>query len=112
MKLVDVATFIKSSNAGASYLTFDIGFPDHERFEEVVSSQVLTPALIAGLYRIAPEDVRIFAYAPSAAIKITIPRPVMSGGLAERDFDGVQQFAPLLDVEGPWRVRAGAAPAV
>ncbi|MDB5444732.1 MAG: hypothetical protein JWQ97_49, partial [Phenylobacterium sp.] len=22
---------------------------------------------------------------------------------AERDFDGVQQFAPLLDVEGPWR---------
>ncbi|MDB5446347.1 MAG: hypothetical protein JWQ97_1664, partial [Phenylobacterium sp.] len=25
MKLVEVATFIKSSNAGASYLTFDIG---------------------------------------------------------------------------------------
>src|SRR3981189_2124906 len=103
MEVVEVAAFIKSSNAGASYLTFDIGFHDAARFEEVAASGVLTPELIARLYRIAPQDVQIYAYTPSSAIKITIPRPVMSGGLAERDFDGVQQFAPLLDVEGPWK---------
>ena len=35
---------------------------------------------------------------PARIIKVTLPRPAMSGGLAERDFDGVQQFAPLLDI--------------
>lgn len=102
MKLVDIASFIKSSNAGASYLTFDIGFPDRKTFERVVQSEIISAALISRLYPVAPADVQIYAYRPSMAIKITIPRPVMSGGLAERDFDGVQQFAPLLDIEGPW----------
>jgi hypothetical protein len=102
MKLVDIASFIKSSNAGASFLTFDIGFDDAEDFRRVVESGILDPELISRLYPIAPADVQIYAYAPSAVIKITIPRPVMSGGIAERDFDGVQQFAPLLDIEGPW----------
>jgi hypothetical protein len=101
MKLVDAASFIKSANAGASYLTFDIGFADAQTFERVAGSGVITPDLIAGLYPIPAEDVRIFIYRPSWVIKITIPRPVMSGGLAERDFDGVQQFAPLLTIEVP-----------
>jgi len=103
MKLNDIATFIKSSNAGASYLTFDIGFNDPADFQDVVASGVLSPELIARLYSISPNQVQVYAYKPSSVIKITIPRPVMSGGLAERDFDGVQQFAPLLDIEGPWR---------
>ena len=102
MKLMDAASFIKSSNAGASYLTFDIGFATAEAFHRVVKSGALTPEVLSGLYPIPPSEVQIYAYEPSLVIKITIPRPVMSGGLAERDFDGVQQFAPLLDIEGPW----------
>jgi hypothetical protein len=102
MKLVDIASFIKSANAGASYLTFDIGFASAEAFAQVVASAVITPELVSRLYPVSAADVQIYAYRPSSVIKITIPRPVMSGGLAERDFDGVQQFAPLLDIEGPW----------
>ena len=103
MQLSSIAAFIKSANAGASMLTFDIGFATREDFDFVSASGALSAAVIAGLYPVAASDVRIYAYAPSLVIKITIPRPRSAGGVAERDFDGVQQFAPLLSVPVPDR---------
>ena len=101
MKLEHAASFIKSANAGASQLTFDIGFADAERFRAVVASGAVSREAVATRYRIRPEDVAIHPYTPASTIKITIPRPVISGGIEERDFDGVQQFIPLLDIEIP-----------
>ena len=98
MTLDELASFIKSTNAGATKLTFDIGFADKETFRLAVASQAINPTVIGSLYGIAPQSVEIHEYAPARIIKVTIPRPAMSGGLAERDFDGVQQFAPLLDI--------------
>jgi hypothetical protein len=99
MKLSEFAHYIKSSNAGATALTFDIGFDDAQKYRHVVDTQVISPQSVAKLYRLAPGQVEVFNYTPALAIKITIPRPVLSGGVAERDFDGVQQFAPLLDID-------------
>jgi hypothetical protein len=101
VRLCELASFIKSSNAGATALTFDIGFDDAATYQHVLDTQAISPHSVAKLYGLAPEQVRIFDYTPAFAIKITIPRPVISGGVAERDFDGVQQFAPLLDIEIP-----------
>ena len=101
MKLGHVASFIKSSNAGATALTFDIGFPDAKTYHDVLKAKVIAPSTIADLYGLTPGQVEVFQYTPALAIKVTIPRPVMSGGIEERDFDGVQQFAPLLDIEVP-----------
>ena len=101
MKLDEAASFIKSANAGASQLTFDIGFADPARFRAVVASGAISREAVAKRYRIRPEDVAIHPYTPASTIKITIPRPVISGGVEERDFDGVQQFIPLLDLEIP-----------
>ena len=99
MKLSDLVLFIKSANAGAIQVTFDIGFRDRETFEEVVASGAVSPGLIAGIYKVDPCDVAIYPYAPSWTIKVTIPRATRSGGADERDFDGVQQYPPLLDVD-------------
>lgn len=99
MRLDDVANSIKSTNAGASMLTFDIGFADEQSFRHVADGGYLTPRVIHRLYGVAEDDVRVYAYAPALIIKITIPRSTRSGGIAERDFDGTQQFAPLLDVD-------------
>lgn len=101
MRLRDAASFVKSANAGASQLTFDIGFADPERFRAVVAGGAVSREAVAKLYRIRPEDVAIYPYTPASTIKITVPRPVISGGIEERDFDGVQQFIPLLDLEIP-----------
>ena len=60
---------------------------------------VLDPALFARLYRVDEAQVRVFHCDPVLTIKITIPRASSAGGADETDFDGVQQFAPLLDVD-------------
>jgi hypothetical protein len=101
MRLNDIASFIKSANAGASMLTFDVGFDSRATFDHVRHSGALSPEVIAGLYPVTAADVQIYDYEPSLVIKITIPRAKSAGGVAERDFDGVQQFAPLLPIEIP-----------
>jgi hypothetical protein len=99
--LGDVATTIKSANAGASWLTFDIVFSDQTTFDRVCDSGVLVPALFAHLLAVDPGGVRVFRCDAVLTIKVTIPRTTSTGGPEETDFDGVQQFVPLLDIELP-----------
>lgn len=101
MKLGELAPGMKGRNAGASWLTFDIPFKNAEAFERALKSEVIGPALINRLYGVPEDKVRVFAYRPALAIKVTIPRLNFAGGIEETDFDGAQQFAPLLDVEIP-----------
>ncbi|AUW57156.1 DUF4387 domain-containing protein [Sphingobium sp. SCG-1] len=98
-RLDTVATYIKSGNAGASFITFDIGFENEDQFDRVRKSPGLSAAAIAPCFNLDADDVAVFAYQPALIVKITIPRAGSSGGIEERDFDGVQQFAPLLDLE-------------
>jgi hypothetical protein len=100
-RLGDIASAIKSSNAGASWLTFDIRFPNRETFDLVVTRELLKQAMFAELYHVDADEVRIFPYEPTLTVKVTIPRKTVSGGPEETDFDGVQQFVPLLDAMVP-----------
>src|SRR5688572_8766544 len=100
-RLDDVAASIKSTNAGASQITFDIHFEDRDVYTRVIESRAVSAEVVAGLYKIDPRDIAVYHYDPALTIKITIPRRVTSGGNAERDFDGVQQFALLLDIVVP-----------
>jgi hypothetical protein len=99
--LRQLAETVKSANAGASWLTFDIVFSDAARLQEVWDTEVVGSALFAQLYRVDADSVRVFRCDPINTIKVTIPRRSGMGGPDETDFDGVQQFAPLLDVEVP-----------
>ena len=108
MKLSEIATSIKSANAGATQITMDIAFADPAAYRRVVQSGALTQALVAGLYKVDEAKVEIYPYDPASTIKITVPRAVMSGGVEERDFDGVQQYIPLLDVVIDETGRAGS----
>jgi hypothetical protein len=99
--LGEVAAAIKSANAGASWLTFDIVFGDRASFERVCDSGVLAPALFARLLAVDPAQVSVHRCDAVLTIKATIPRTTSTGGPEETDFDGVQQFVPLLDVEVP-----------
>jgi hypothetical protein len=100
-RLADAAHAIKSANAGASWLTFDVVFADQHTYQRVCRAAVLSPALFARLYGVDPAQVRVFHCEPVLTIKVTIPRATAAGGADETDFDGVQQFAPLLDVDVP-----------
>jgi len=102
MKLSDLATVIRSKNAGPFELTFDVLFATHDDFERVVRSEVLSAAKFAELFQISLSDViSVVEFEPARAIKVTIKRSRSSGAFGETDVYGAQQHAPLLSLEIP-----------
>ena len=57
MKLSDLATVIRSKNAGPFELTFDVLFATKDDFEVVVRSEILSARSFADLFRIPESDV-------------------------------------------------------
>ena len=102
MKLSDLATVIRSKNAGPFELTFDVLFANYDDFERVVRSKVLSAEAFAGLFGISVSDViAVVEFEPALAIKVTIKRMRSSGAFGETDVYGAQQHAPLLSLEIP-----------
>jgi hypothetical protein len=96
---------VRSKVAGTSRLTLDIIFDDQRIFERVKATGVISPELIARLYRISLEDVTDFAvFEAGYAFKATIMRPLRSEyeGIGESDLFGSNQHIPLLSVPIPW----------
>lgn len=100
MKLIDVASVIRSKNSGPYELTFDIIFKDWQVFKEVCESKAVNKEMIAALYGIPAENVIcVVEFKPAKAIKATIIRPICSGDPGETDVYGAQQHIPLLMAE-------------
>ncbi len=100
-QLKNLARLIRSKNAGAFQLTFDIMFEDQAVYERVRDSKVLNKDLIQALYGTRPEDILLFAHDAARAIKVTIPRPMSCGDIGDPDVFAGQQYAPLMDIEVP-----------
>lgn len=98
-KLGELASLIRSKNAGPFELTFDIMFKDVATFERVRDSGALSAKRIASIYRLPVEDVKFFVVPPALAFKASIPRPRFQGDLLDSDSHGGQQYAPLMDIE-------------
>ena len=101
MELVNLATLIRSKNAGPFFLTFDIMFSDVEYYQLVKESGCLNQQTFAMLYKCPASTVRAFECESALAMKFSIPRPIPQGDLGDGDLHGGQQFAPLMTVEIP-----------
>jgi len=98
MRLTELASVIRSKNAGPYLLTFDVLFKNRSCFENFKNSRLMTIEKAAELYGTDVDDVvSVIFFDPADALKITINRPVVSGGLGDSDIYGAQQHAPLLD---------------
>ena len=100
-RLADLARLIRSKNAGPFELTFDVIFKDRESYERVRDANVISREWFARTYRLTPEVVSIINYDAANAIKITIPRPAISGDIDDTDVFGGQQHGPLVDLDVP-----------
>lgn len=101
-KLRELASTIRSKNAGVDHITFDIIFRNRENFERVRDAGVITRDSMAALYRVEPSRITHFVvYEPGNAIKFTIRRSRPSGSPGETDVFGSQQYAPLFDIAVP-----------
>ncbi len=102
-RLADLASVIRSKNAGPFELTFDVMFDDEPTYARVRASGVLGAELIQQLYRIdASSLLSVHFFDAALTFKATIARAVPSGTVGDSDVLGAQQHAPLLDVEIPW----------
>jgi hypothetical protein len=99
--LGELAKLIRSKNAGAFMLTFDVMFEDEVVYRTVLSSGVLTKQTFAELYRVPTDEVLFFTHDAARAIKISIPRPYFQGDLEDGDAYGGQQHAPLVNLVIP-----------
>ena len=101
-KLRELASTIRSKNAGVDHITFDIIFRERKNFERVRDAGVITRETMAALYRVEPARITHFVvYEPGNAIKFTIRRSRPSGSPGETDVFGSQQYAPLFDIAVP-----------
>ena len=100
-KLADMAKLIRSKNAGPFELTIDIMFDNESNYVKVKNSKKINRTFISKLYRININDIKVVYFDVAYAIKISFPRPIVSGSFRDSDVLGGQQYGPLVDLEIP-----------
>jgi hypothetical protein len=102
IKLGELATTVRSKNAGVNQITFDIIFRNRADYQRVVDSGVLTRDSIARFFNIPAQRISDFVpFEVANAIKFTIYRTRPGGSPGDWDMLGCQQYGPLLDIEIP-----------
>ena len=61
-RLIDLATILRSKNAGPGVVTLDVMFDNKDNYDRVKESGVLTKELIAEIYNTDPQNVDIIMY--------------------------------------------------
>jgi hypothetical protein len=100
-RLRDIASIVRSKNAGPLYLTLDVMLPDEATFRRVVASGILGPARMSQLFAMPAGEIEVIDHPPTHTIKVTMRRAITAGDPADTDLYGAQQYVPLLDVEVP-----------
>jgi hypothetical protein len=91
------AKYVRSKNAGPFWMTIDIFCETEETFEELKHSTRINTRLIAEIYQVPEESVRIFYIEALNVMKISFPRPSPQGSKFEKDMHSGQQYVQLLD---------------
>ncbi|HEY1723001.1 MAG TPA: DUF4387 domain-containing protein [Magnetospirillaceae bacterium] len=99
VRLHEIASLIRSKNAGPFDLTFDIMFDSAESYQRCVHSGVFQANSLQHLVKTDPSKIRVLFSKAALAIKISIPRPVTQGDFGDPDSHGGQQYAGLLMIE-------------
>jgi uncharacterized protein DUF4387 len=99
VRLDSLAKVIRSKNAGPCLLTLDVMLPDEATFAYVAERIGALRRQVAQRYGRSENEVAVLPFAPALAVKITLPREIVSGDVGDRDVYGAQQHAPLLDIE-------------
>ena len=103
--LRDIAKVVGSKNAGPFEITFDIIFKSKEDYEAVKRSGVITKEMVSELYNVPTQAIVTFGFFDLVnAVKITLPRPRVQGGIGETDMHAAQQHVPLQEIRIPWPV--------
>lgn len=95
--ILDIARVVRSKNSGPYELVLDVMLKDRQTFDALRTSGQFTPERIAEVYGVGLEEIRrIVWFEPANAVKVVMPRRIVSGAPGDADVYGAQQHAPLL----------------
>lgn len=98
--IADVATIVRSKNAGPFKITFDIFFESTDAYRRAKKRGVISRDSVSRLYSVPGEDILgIYELDDLDAIKISMKRPLPAGDISDTDTHGSQQHAELLRIE-------------
>jgi Domain of unknown function (DUF4387) len=82
--------YVRSKNAGPFWLTIDFFCDDDAAYRQLLKDPRLSAGWIANLLRADAGNVKIFKLERLNVVKISLPRPVIAGAIADRDIHGAQ----------------------
>lgn len=95
--MLDIARVVRSKNSGPYELVLDIMLKDRALFDALRASGQFSPQRLAEVYGVRHEEIRrIVWFEPANAVKVVMPRRIVSGAPGDSDVYGAQQHAPLL----------------
>ena len=98
LPLTELASVIRSKNAGPLCVTLDLFFKDSEGYQRAAQSQALEVNALAQVYGLLSHQIKRFDLPEICAIKLSMPRRVCAGHPGDGDLYGAQQHAPLLSL--------------
>jgi hypothetical protein len=98
LPLTELASVIRSKNAGPLCVTLDLFFRDNDAYQRAVNSDALQPHSIATLYGLQSVQIKRFDLPEILAMKLSMPRSVCAGHPGDGDLYGAQQHAPLMSL--------------
>ena len=98
--ILEIARVVRSKNSGPYELVLDIMLKNRELFEKLRASGEFSPERLAAAYGVELAEIRnIVWFEPANAVKVVMPRRIVSGAPGDSDVYGAQQHAPLLGME-------------
>jgi hypothetical protein len=98
-KLAELASLMRSKNAGPFSLTIDIMFYESAVYERVKASGRFNAEVVGKCFSTPHEHIQLFFVDNALAIKASMPRRAFQGDLRDADNHGGQQYAPLMEIE-------------
>jgi hypothetical protein len=97
--LGDLALEVRSKNAGPFWMTLEAFMADDAGYR--IADALIRAEVVAGLYHVAPETLRIFRIPKLRVVKVSFPRPLVQGSLHDRDMHAGQHHVPLAGLAVP-----------
>ena len=91
-------TLVRSKDAGPFMLTIDFFFADADSHRAFMDADVFSAERIGALYGVDPALVQAYDLPDINALKISFPRPVISGDFGDTDITGGQQYGLVIDL--------------
>lgn len=100
--LKEVASYVRSKNAGPFWVTIDVFCDTDSAFNRIVNGDTLGTSRLAQLYDVPEEHVEVFPNPDLRVIKVSFPRKTIAGSFWDRDAHAGQYYVPMLGLEvGP-----------